>query len=132
MANKTRAAAQRNKEKRGGINTTTIDKTEQRKKKKLDKYNNNKNNKNDRKQHKKITNQPTNLVEEVVPEELENVTLARLRPLPSPLVRPLVQSAELQEQPQQPTVVVLALQQAGAASGSGKHSMLGVAVDFNW
>lgn len=69
-------------------------------------------------QHKATTNKDTsvlrraapNLVENVVPEELEDVPLARLGPLacPASLVRPLVQGAELQEQPQQPPVVILA------------------------
>lgn len=48
------------------------------------------------------------LVKEVVPEELEDVTLSRLRPFPACLVRPFVQRAELQEEPQQAPVVVLA------------------------
>ncbi len=53
-------------------------------------------------------------MEQVVPEELEDVTLARLRPIPRPsaaaaaLLGPLIQGAELEEQPQDPPVVVLA------------------------
>lgn len=56
----------------------------------------------------------TNLVEQVVPEELEDVPLARLRPIPRPstaaaaLLGPLIQGAELEEQPQDPPVIVLA------------------------
>lgn len=48
-------------------------------------------------------------MEKVVPEELEDVPLPRLRPLaPNPRVLwPLVQSAKLQQQPQKPPVVVL-------------------------
>lgn len=49
----------------------------------------------------------SNLVEAIIPEELEDVTLPCLRPLPPAAVRSLVQRAELEEKPQEPPVVVL-------------------------